>query len=428
MHIGTRLKKIRKIKKLGQSKICHNIISTSHYSNVESGRYEASEELLIALAVRMEVPENYLLRSDEFSEELELLLEDYQKSIKSNLNTADQFLEDNKKKFEYILSMDQEITFLLYNCLHLLLKKNLTDASEKFEELSIYINSDTIHHFSRDHLFFYYYCSGLIKYYERNFKEGFDLLRKALLYLEKHNIHYEGRIFYNLALICFHLNKMRKAIAYIEKTISQFTNSEEWNVVVECYGLRGVFYTEIYDYKNAIESYDFALNLSTKYNYDLSKGKLLHNLGMVYFKISDYKSALDYLNKSLDHKLNHKSNNHDLFITYLAIIDTKLEMNNNESINDLFDRAKKLTNTQIEEYRLQELNARLAFLSNDFEKYEKQMIECIEYYYENKHWHDIENRAKELSDYYYEQRKYKMAYYFLNIELEARDYLYKQRA
>ena len=62
MHIGSRIRRLRESRSLTQKEASSGIISTSHYSNIESGRFEPSNDVLELLADRLDVPICYFQR------------------------------------------------------------------------------------------------------------------------------------------------------------------------------------------------------------------------------------------------------------------------------------------------------------------------------------------------------------------------------
>ena len=61
LNLGKRIKNIRESKGLTQGDILTGIVSNSHYSNIESGRYNAAKETIKLIAKRLDVPEDYLI-------------------------------------------------------------------------------------------------------------------------------------------------------------------------------------------------------------------------------------------------------------------------------------------------------------------------------------------------------------------------------
>ncbi|MBU9720092.1 MULTISPECIES: helix-turn-helix domain-containing protein [Bacillaceae] len=426
MHIGNRLKRIRTVKQLGQVSVCKGIISISHYSNVEAGRYEASEDLLISLAQRLGVPESYLLYTDKNSKHIDNLIGKFRNTLEYDLPKVEEFKNKYRDKFEYILSIKQEIAFLLQDCAYHIKIDNLEKAQEIFNEVLIYIDEKRIESLPNETIFFYYYCSGLLQFFKRNFEESLKLFKTALKYEVIEDDLYKGKILYNISLIYFYTNDIRKAIATGERAINHFSNSNNWVSVIDVYGLLGILYTQLYEYKNAIKSYEKALALVKEHDHEKPLGKLLHNLGMVYYISNELPLALDYFDKSLNQK--KATTKEDMLVSYIGIVFVKLKTNDLNGIEQLIDTAKPHCCNKYDENRIKLLEAQLAYNTNHYSEYEKEMEKCLNFFYSNQYWPDIENFAKQLAEYYFEQRKYKKAYYYLNMELEARDYLYKQRA
>ncbi|MBU9713611.1 helix-turn-helix transcriptional regulator [Evansella tamaricis] len=423
MHIGNRLKKIRNLKGVSQSKVCKGIVSPSHYSNIESGRYEASEDILELIAKRLQIPSNYLIHIHEESLEIAELLTVYNKYIETDLSKANYFLEQKQKQLEYIQSINQEVKFLLLNCLHQLKNLKIQEAKKIHDEVSYYIQDENIGALSSNTQFKFYYVSGLLMFYKRKYLESYELYNKALQFssfdIEK------AKILFNLALICYQINDIQKALIFAQDAKTCFMDHHKWVETVESYNLLGILYSEIKEFEKGLEVMNKGLSLASDNKMYLQEAKILHNFGSYYLKIKEFDNSIDYYKKSLDIKHVYDPNN--VFVTYLAILNILLEKQDFRQLKLTLSEAYEYVNTTREKYQLIEIEAEMEFLLFNYDKYETQMEECIEYYFSNDLWKDLEGNAKHFSDYHLEQRRYKKAHYYLNIGYLAMKKIYKER-
>ncbi|UCZ53978.1 tetratricopeptide repeat protein [Bacillus shivajii] len=422
MHIGNRLKKIRKLNRVSQLNLCKGIVSTSHYSNIESGRYVPSTDILESIAQRLQVPTSYLLNVHEHSPELDKLLAEYEELIESDLKEAKAFVEKQKKKFEYIPSIYQEAEYLLLKCLHDIKLLNLKEAEKSYEEIKFYIQEDELESYNHKLKFKYTYVSGLLIYEKRNYIESYHYFSKASMYTED-----EGKrvkIIFNLGLICYYLYNLTKALEYVQSARTMYLEHHKWRETVECYILQGMILNEMQNYEEAEKVLQRGFNLAEEKKLDANKAKILHNLGNTCANNCEFEKSLNYYKSSI--KIKKTSDPNNIFVTYYTLAKVYFNMSDFHSLKKLLLEVKEISTDEFELYRIKLIEAKMEYLLLNYDVYEKYMKEAIEYFYKKKFFIDIEGECKHLSDYYYEQKKYKSAHYYLSLELDTIKKIYKE--
>ncbi|ADU29017.1 helix-turn-helix domain-containing protein [Evansella cellulosilytica] len=427
MHIGERLKRLRNNNNISQISVCEGITSPSHYSNIESGRYEPSEDILVQLSERLHVPAAYLLNVYDESQKIKKLLSTMDGLLEKDLSLVENFLKQNQASFTYICSIKQEIQFYILNCYFHLKTMSVTKAKEFNSKISSYIKDFSLMEsigFPNSITFKYLYNLAFLKSYERQFKEGKNYYIQSLNYVPSQLD--EGRIHFNLALCCFNMHDFYTGLDYCNKAKSIYMDIHQWKQTVETYLLSGLIYMELNDLDNAQKVLMKGLNLGEEKNLELQLTKIYHNIGTLYLKKSELTKSMEYFHISL--KLKEKVDPTSLFITYLALLHTHLERGEINDFETIVKKAKEARNKSIEDdYFLMSIQAEKEKLVNNMEAYEKLMTECLHFFYEKKYWREILSHAKELSDHLYMNRKYKKAYYYLNMELEANIKIYKEK-
>ncbi|MDG5786021.1 helix-turn-helix transcriptional regulator [Evansella sp. AB-P1] len=423
MHLGNRLKRMRKLRGLSQVKVCKGIVSPSHYSNIESGRYDASNDILELIGERLQVPTNYLIDIHEQPNAMDLLIRRFEDLVKTDLKMAKQFLEENEKEFDYIPSIHQEMEYLLIRCLYELKIRNIEKAKSVHTEVSFYIQEDNISGLSKKIKYHYYFVAGQLHFFQRNFVESFDLYNESLKYVSS---EMEGaKIRFNLALICYNLNDINKGLLFAFEAKKTFMDLHKWKETIDVYILLGILYTEMKEYTDGEKVLKKALDLSRENSLDLLASKALHNLGLIYFYTKEFDKSLNYFYESLEKKKICDPSN--LFLTYLCILNVNIENKQLDNIAEIIYSAQELCKNDFEKYRLKKIIAKKELQLQNYDNYVKLMEDCIVYFKEEKYWDEIITNAKELSEFFYEQRKYKKAYYFLEVELEANINMYRER-
>lgn len=422
MHIGNRLKKIRKLNRVSQQNLCKGIVSTSHYSNIEGGRYVPSTDILESIAKRLQVPTNYLLNIHEHSPTTDKLLTEYEELIESDLAKAEEFLQKNKKVFEYIPSIYQESEFLLLRCMHHIKQLNSKEAENYFNEIKYYIHEDELESYNKSLKFKYTYVAGLLKYDQKNYIESYHYFNKASMYINDEAKRM--KVTFNLALISFYLFNLTKALEYVISARTAFLENHRWKETVECYILQGIVLFEKLEYKEAISVLKKGLNLSEEKKLDIQTAKILHNLGNVYRDIKDYDKSLYYYNESLKKK--KETNQENIIITYYTTAKVYLQNQDFHNLKKILVEVEEITNTEYDRHLIIMLEAKMEYLLLNYDSYEAKMKQVIEYFYNNKFFLEIENECRHLSDYYNNQKKYKSAHYYLNLELDVIKKIYKE--
>ncbi|MFA9558540.1 tetratricopeptide repeat protein [Evansella sp. AB-rgal1] len=422
MHIGNRLKRLRFLKGISQLHICKGIVSPSHYSNIESGRYDASNDILNTIAERLDVPTNYLLCLSKSDDELSVLLEQFEQLLFTDIQKAKAFYEEQKDNFDYISSMELELKFLLLYCFYLLKTYNIPDAKRKYKEILFYINNKNVMIFPDKAKFYYYYVSGLLHFYENKYLESYDFYNNTLLYSPSQVE--EAKIKFNLSLVCFRTNDNQKALRYALDAKKTFMELHSWRELIETYILLGIIYTDIKEYTNAEEVLNKGLKLSSEGNNNFSASKALHNLGLVYLNTGKYERSLQFFNRGLELKMKCDPNN--LFLSYIGILLVHLRNDNFDEFNVYMKVAAKYCKNDYQLHQLKVLEGKMEYRLENYDLYVQIMENSLKYLHKNKIWYEIVDNAKQLSQYHYSQRRYKKAYYYLELELEATTKLYRE--
>ncbi|SER83657.1 helix-turn-helix transcriptional regulator [Salipaludibacillus aurantiacus] len=431
MHIGKRIKFLRNQKGLSQTSIFKNIISASHYSNIESARYEASSDILCQIASRLEVPDDYLTLYSRPSPSLAKKIQEYEKAVKQSLTDGDMVLEKYREDLLYIPSLTQEFDFLLTHSGHLLRKGDLSAAEEKYKQISYYLEASSIESHPKPIRFKFYYVSGMLHFLKRNYPECYENYSLALNDATEEDD--EARVRQNTALLLFHTHNYHRSLIHVKQARNLFMNLHKWLDTVKADTLMGILYTENKEYDSAKKVLSKGLELARDRNYTEEQANILHNLGMLKQEQGKYEESIACFKESLEIKERHFSSNdsyhvNSLFKSYYCILAGYFSSKRLDELDKLLKKADSYCHTELHSYRIQVMEAKLAFELKDFETYENKMKQSIDYFFKNKLWEYIEEIAEQFSSYLSDKRQYKKAGEYLKIELEAVKKLYKERA
>jgi tetratricopeptide (TPR) repeat protein len=421
LNIGRRIAKIRKIKNIPQESICKGVVSRSHLSNLESGRHEPAEDILIILSERLGVPQDYLLKYDEVDEELESILANFKKYMDEDLEKASDLLQNIRDKYPFIHSVNQEAYFFLLESCYYIKKRDAERSKQilrmEFLPLTAEKEIDTLPDKMRE---IYYYTNGVISYYENNYLQCYQYYLQQLP-LVSSNVQ-KATIHFNIALALWKLYDINNAITYAQKARSLYFEEHQWFKAADAYNSLGILYWENQELEQAEEQLLKALDIANQYNYEELKGRIYHNLGLVYKDKEQFTQCLDYFSQSLElkKKIKHPSTN----MTYRSILNIYIEQGITDEAKLIIEEAKANIEDEIEVNHLNVIEAELNLKLGQREVFESTMKSCVNFFYSNKHWKHITRLSEDFGDYYHRSRKYKQASQYYKMSIEAYKKIY----
>lgn len=407
LHIGKRLKMLRKSKKISQQETCHGIISPSHYSNIETGRFEASEETLLLLAERLSVPAAYLYRIDKEDQEIQSLLRQYEKLIEAGeAESLSNFYDQNIDKFTYISSVRQELFFYLLKCIDLFRSDRFSNFGRTYlAQVSLYVDEDILSTLDLAIQEKYFYVSGLYYYESGDFNKCIHHFANTLYLNSDPLLH--ARLTFNIALAHYQNYKYEEAQRYAYKAKDLYLNLHIWNKTADCYNLLGILYKEQKDLPAAENYIKKGLNILSDETEE-TYSKLLHNLALVSIEKQNYEKALGSINKSI--QLKKEYGHGALFSSYRVKLNIYLDIEDVVSVTKWSVDARKACVTKLDEAHLQVIAAKSDYLLEWFSSYEELMEKSIKIYHDTKEWKSLKPLAEQLADYYAQKNQYKKAY------------------
>jgi len=420
MNLANRLKKIRISQKMDRVTLAKGILSYSHLSNIELGRYEPSEEMLIALAKRLKVDEGYLLKYKEKDSQFEELLILLKALVDTNdLNQAESIIKNIIKDYPVIFSIYQETFFYLLISYFKYKSNRVNDALKLFElEVLPLLENINVEGLSSDFREVYYYIHGVNYFFKSDFYHSYQYFLRQMN-LVKTNL-LKAIVNYNVALTLYKLNNYHSAIKYAINALDLYLHERQWNKAADADNLLGALYLENQDLTNAEKHFLNAMEISNQYQLEDLKSRILHNLGLIYIWKKDVNKSLEYFHMSLELKKKFNKKN-SLLATYCSIIDIYIEKELFDLTNVLLGEAKSMCDELDQQYHLQIREAKLNLKSQKNKEYELLMNDSIDFFINNLQWKQVIEPAEELGDYYYNNKKYKAASMLYKVALKAKN-------
>ncbi|OEH94267.1 helix-turn-helix domain-containing protein [Bacillus solimangrovi] len=420
MHIGRRIRMLRKGMDLSQSYLGREIISESHLSNIEKGRYIPREDILHLLSKKLHVPTEYLLNYKSINDQLETELEYFNKLIETNLKAAEKHYEEIKKSHVYIPSIQQELYFYLLS-IYMFYKLDFGKAEELYYRLDNFITEEDLENTPNKIKRIYINVLALNYFYRKEYLISNQYFHRLLDMLSLSKKIKRANIQHNIALNYWRLKDLVNAEVFCKYSLDIYYKEHAWDSIGEVYNFLGIIYSEKYENKKAIEQLKKIFQIPID---DLEiTGKTYHNLGTIYLKYNDYMKAIYYLNKAVEIK--KKSPNKKSYVnSIIVLIKVYLKIENLLEVERLFSQVNRQKLNDIDHYRILSLKAKLFFLRGLTHEYEELMIESISFFKQEKMFDYIINLSQELAEYYESINKYKRAsiYYKNSIHIYKKIY------
>jgi transcriptional regulator with XRE-family HTH domain len=350
--IGSRIKKMRKMRNLSQFDLGKGFLSVSYISRIENGHVNIPSNYLQELARRLEVSVEDLYGTKERKESKELIslassvfdliYENRMDEAEIKIKSLERTIEKQELKNEF-LNIQIELLNFAY-CL----KRNELKTCEK-KRLRILSYPIGLY---PDLLFSFLRLSGNLQYKRGKYIESLKLYSEALEVeiSESLNVEYANLLF-NLSLNYLHLKDIQRSYYYIVKCIDHFDRLGCWYEAAEANIILGCIWQKQQDYKKATLVHKKALKLGVQLKDSYLQSLALHNLGVASFKDKEYKSAYNYWQESLFIK-KKLGNNKDISITIFSLAKLFFEQKNYDMfldyINSLNEFLRKDSNPLIE--------------------------------------------------------------------------------
>jgi HTH-type transcriptional regulator, quorum sensing regulator NprR len=413
LHVGHRLKYIRASKGLSLSKMGIGIVSSTHLSNIENGRYKPSDEMLIALAEKLDMKVQYFLNHEKFDSNIQSLLE----KLLDNLILQSSDLDEIIKRISNfkISNVQQEAMYLMLLAIYKL-KKN-TSPEVEICQLEYYeiTNDDLKDNFCRK---VYYYFQGQLLYSKKKYSESLNHFRK--LSLENHqSSEVFGALMYNLSLLEYRAKFYIRATRSAEKALSVSLKSHNWNNCFDIYNLLMVIAWKSKDLELAFEYSKLALNIGNS-SVVSELHRYFHNEGLILLEAGDPTKAIKSFQKSISLKL---GSNMPTFNSSVQILKCHLIMKDSEGFNSQIKICEELAESEKEKILLKYLKLK-SLEEREGEVYLESIQELVGPLKENGLIKEFVSSTKDLAIKYSKLNLYKQAftYYHEIIRIWEREY------
>ena len=245
-----------------------------------------------------------------------------------------------------------------------------------------------------------FYRKGQNYYQYFHYKESLDSYQKAIHFALKGKKTDEllGRIYHNTGLIYQYNDEYKKALGYHQKAFELFVKIKNEKLGLTALNSVGACYTNLNDYKKALNCYFQVLKIAETQNNESEMGLASGNIGLVFKRIGNFEKAYAYFEKAIAiySKINDMRN---LINTYQSYGTAKDSNNDQKGAIKLYEKGLRLaTKPEYDNLKYDLINGLgVAYLAQkNYEKAIDFLKQSLVYYREN------ENRRKlSIANFYY---------------------------
>ena len=232
-----------------------------------------------------------------------------------------------------------------------------------------------------------FYRKGQNYYQYFHYKESLDSYQKAIHFALKGKKTDEllGRIYHNTGLIYQYNDEYKKALGYHQKAFELFVKIKNEKLGLTALNSVGACYTNLNDYKKALNCYFQVLKIAETQNNESEMGLASGNIGLVFKRIGNFEKAYAYFEKAIAiySKINDMRN---LINTYQSYGTAKDSDNDQKGAIKLYEKGLRLaTKPEYDNLKYDLINGLgVAYLAQkNYEKAIDFLKQSLVYYREN---------------------------------------------
>ncbi|WP_047982198.1 tetratricopeptide repeat protein [Ornithinibacillus contaminans] len=387
-----------------QTELASGIISVSYLSKIENGTAEPPKEIVELLGEKLKLdplkPDNTI--NDQY------VLRWFYHIMQANVDESIRLY--NKLKHNLTTAIDKKLLSLIE--IHKLHYFNLISDKTEAEKLALSLQKSS-NRFTETEKYYYLKFLGNYHYTQLNYRKALECYQEAEKYSKSDIFHQLEEIYSLYYLIGSAASKCMEphlCILYTIRALDYYQKNYNLKKCADCHILLGISYRRLNDLEKATECYQYAIRLVEK---NENKEQLIlcyQNLGNVYSSSGKSLEAINYFLKNYELRIDSSLQSKLIPISSLMKEYYKLnDMENAKVWLDLgFNLSKNLDPSEsIFVYEFQVYQYLINGINNSFESLIIDHI--IPFFREKQLYYQEATYIKILSDYYFDNRKYKLA-------------------
>lgn len=411
MKIGHLIRAERVRQDMKQVVLAKGICTPSYLSKIERNQIEPSEDIAEMLMKRLGMDPGKFQENDEETERdfEKMLMETYREVLAARdanfTREKLEYLEQNVPLFE------NDSLHFTYSLITFRFNMFVRFDSEKLKQ-EIELLEESIASFDVYQLYLFHLNKGLFCYNTSNRKMAIHYFELILDRLESLPLgEWEKAEFnYIIAAIYAADGHIFNSTDHARRALIFFRENLMMSRVLDCYILIGISYKRSYKYQDALEAYSKAMQITEEFNLHSEKGIIYHNIGTLNSTMRNSDAAIQYYKKSID----HKDDSSEKLITILCLIEEYSKLNEKNSVSDWADKGIALYHQLKDENEISYFHHFSLYKSlHSKDGLSVEIAEAaIQHFKEIQDFRYIHKYCIALAEWYYNNRKYKLASIF----------------
>ncbi|MBM7662285.1 tetratricopeptide (TPR) repeat protein [Bacillus mesophilus] len=404
---GSFIKFYRTKKGITQESLSQGICSITYLSKIENGKITPNQETVKFLLERLDLNTvEYAKLLDNMHTVEELITKIYVLIEGKKNEEVRKIFNDINQQLELIMNNPTLFQkYLLVKLRYHLIFNELNKAQKAVDDIESM--KDMLTPLLKQH---YYHFKGLLKCRQNLYNEGLFLLKEAESIMMNNNRN-DCNLLYHIGLTYSHLKISNVAIHYCQKALPIFIENMNFNKIIDCKSIIGLNYTRNMNYEEAEKEFLTIVRISMDTNDQVNRAIAYHNLGYCYSMRENHNKAMEYYTLSLELK---DSKSQSYFTTLLYIVKHLYRNGKLDECNRYLERA--LRNMRIKDFSGVEIDFVTLWYEVNLER--KNNIQeyiihlektAVPYYISKQNFQELSKAYRRLGEYYYNDRKYKLA-------------------
>ncbi|WP_112182284.1 MULTISPECIES: helix-turn-helix domain-containing protein [Paraliobacillus] len=402
--IGKKIKYYRIKAKMTQEELANGIVSVSYLSKIEHNTAAPNIEAIKLICDKLQIKpvctddEQILIVCNRWFTEL----------LYGNLATAHKTYQQISEEFEKVIDSDLYCLVELHTLQFYLLTNQIENAKIQYEKLARYEHS-------LSELEFYYWnkFSGCFHIENSAYSLGLEKFQNAekLIKSEIHNYQYELHdLYYRIAKVTTDLYFTYHAMTYANKALKYYRNNYLLKNCAKCHILTGIGYQRMREIEKSKKSFQLAITIADEQDEQGLLAECQHYLGVLYKRKLQPVQALHCFNQS--YQLVKNTLSQEELVATINLMKEYVDQNDLDQAIIWYERAvnmakKMKTNKSVLVYEIKVYKYLIYGFTPSFETLMQK--EVLPFLKERELYIEYGLYLKKMGEYYYKERKYKVA-------------------
>ncbi|SET57775.1 Helix-turn-helix [Oceanobacillus limi] len=290
---GKKIKYYRIKAKMTQKELSKGIVSVSYLSKLEGGKIEPTKEIKELLCFKLKIDRN-IVESDQ----LRNLCENWIKLVleRKKLEATKVFREISKD-IDHVANTNLLNLFEINKLFYYLLTNNQLEIEKQFQLLR-----DLSTEFSGKERYYWLKAKGSYHYEKLTFKEALISYQEAERTIDLEQVYYpdeeKNDLYYAIALASSKLRNSYLSMVYAQKALAYYQSIYKLQRCARCHVLLGINYQRINEFDKSYRCYQQAASIAKNINDKVLLSVCNQNIGYLFSGKNNFSLAIEHFHKS----------------------------------------------------------------------------------------------------------------------------------